>query len=224
MKPRIKIDGLFMSSIIILTAVIYLFPQLYPQNQMLDDVLDFIGVLALFKGLFLRTVARGFKKQFSNQSHGLVTSGPYSLTRNPMYLGTYLIGVGFILMLWPWWGVLFFSAAFYMRFRIQIRTEEEFLQQTFGEEYTKYCQAVPRIFPRFDALSKIKIKEAFPLNLAWTTKERRAIAPVLIAALLMETLKEWLVFGTFTPGITLLIIFAGAGVFSLGLWIRYQES
>lgn len=222
MKPRIKIDVLMMLVGVLVVIFLFQFPSLYPSNRLLDDGLGFVGVLLILKGIFLRMVARGHKKRLSKQSQDLVTSGPYRVVRNPMYLGTYWIGAGFFLALSPWWAVVLYSLVFYRRFRRQIIQEEKFLKKNFGKEYDEYCHKVPRLFPNRMAL-RLKMREAFPFKDAWTTKEKRAILPALIGVILLESLKETLVFGATDVAITLLVVLTAAGVFSLGVWIRYQE-
>ncbi|MCX5681293.1 MAG: isoprenylcysteine carboxylmethyltransferase family protein, partial [Candidatus Omnitrophica bacterium] len=142
MKQRIKIDGTILSLVIGVTGILYFFPGL---------ICDLIGVISILKGTYLRMAARGYKKEFSKKGQDLVMSGPYSLTRNPMYLGTFLIGVGFVLVVWPWWLLLIFSLFFYMRFNVQMVKEEVYLKKIFGEKYEAYCLQVPRFFPSLKA-------------------------------------------------------------------------
>src|SRR3990167_9267300 len=120
MKTRIKIDSAILSFFIILTGFLYQFPSLYAGSPLTDDLLDFLGVIVVLKGTFIRMAARGYKKAYSKSGAGLVTTGPYTLVRNPMYLGSFLMGAGFILMVWPWWSLPVFAGLFYLRFSRQI--------------------------------------------------------------------------------------------------------
>src|SRR3989344_8541806 len=147
MKKRVQADSAILCFLIILTGFLYLYPQFYSRDLFNDDILDFIGVLVILKGTYVRMAARGHKKSFSKSGHGLVTSGLYQLVRNPMYLGSFLLGSGFILIVWPWWGLLIFAALFYARFNKQIAKEEKLLTGHFGKEYEQYAKKVPRLFP-----------------------------------------------------------------------------
>ncbi|MAT38131.1 MAG: protein-S-isoprenylcysteine methyltransferase [Ectothiorhodospiraceae bacterium] len=81
----------------------------------------------------------------------LTTSGPYSFTRNPIYIGnvTIYMGIGIMSMAWfPWLqlaGLVFFS----IQYHYIIRGEEGFLEKQFGEPYQKFLENVPRVIPRF---------------------------------------------------------------------------
>ncbi len=96
-------------------------------------------------GLALRAYAAGHLAK--NQK--LATSGPYAWTRNPLYLGSSLIGAGFALAGGNWilaLGCLILFAAIYWPV---IRREEEYLRSEFGEDYDRYAQHVPLFLPRF---------------------------------------------------------------------------
>lgn len=82
----------------------------------------------------------------------LVTSGPYSTTRNPLYFFSLLgfAGVGFATETVTL-GIAF-AALFLLVYPFVIRREEQLLLAHFGEEFTSYCRTTPRFFPRFAAL------------------------------------------------------------------------
>ncbi len=73
----------------------------------------------------------------------LVTNGIFSLTRNPVYLGIILIGVSaFIIM--PNIISLVLALFLIIDFNLIIKTEEEFLEKTFGKEYLQYKKKAKR--------------------------------------------------------------------------------
>ena len=79
-----------------------------------------------------------------NKSNTLVISGLYKISRNPMYVGMLLclislsIAQGNIISL-----LLSFVFALYLT-RFQIKPEERFLTEKFGEQYLQYCETVRR--------------------------------------------------------------------------------
>lgn len=74
----------------------------------------------------------------------LVTSGVFSISRNPMYIGMLLLLLAFVL----WLGevsALFAPIIFFISIdRFQIRSEEQSLREKFGKAFTEYAKCVPR--------------------------------------------------------------------------------
>jgi len=78
------------------------------------------------------------------QASHLVSSGVFSYSRNPMYLGMALILLGQIIALgWPpgFFALIFFVT--YIRI-FQIVPEERAMQELFGDDYFYYCKEVRR--------------------------------------------------------------------------------
>lgn len=222
MKSRIKIDSAILSFIIILTGLLYCYPFLYPFGPRGDNVLDFLGLIVVLKGTFLRMAARGHKKAHSQQGKGLVMTGPYRLVRNPMYLGSFLMGAGFVLIVWPWWSLPIFGILFYLRFCQQVIKEEKHLGEVFGKVYADYCSNVPRAFPRWSDFQKMKYSEIYPPDEVWNTKEVRGFVTWPILAVLLETFQELVVFGS-TNILQTISIFILAGLTcTLLIWSLYK--
>jgi len=70
-------------------------------------------------------------------------TGLYRATRNPQVLGCALYVIGFV-MLWPSWAVLGWGILFAPILHIMVLTEEEHLRNTYGQDYERYCNRVPR--------------------------------------------------------------------------------
>lgn len=80
----------------------------------------------------------------------LFVDGPFGYVRNPLYLGNIAMYVGVGIManaLMPYL-VLFALGFFLLQYRLIVTKEEEYLLTTFGDEYTRYVQHVPRFVPR----------------------------------------------------------------------------
>ena len=78
----------------------------------------------------------------------LVTTGIYSISRNPAFLGFDLMYIGILFTFFNWY--LFFATGFVLLFfHLQIvNVEEEFLVEAFGEEYIQYRAKVCRYIGR----------------------------------------------------------------------------
>lgn len=78
------------------------------------------------------------------ETRTLVTSGPYRLSRNPLYLGLVALYVGLGLLLPSLWAVLLTPLAVAAVEWGAIRPEETFLRRHFGAEYEEYSRHTRR--------------------------------------------------------------------------------
>jgi len=78
---------------------------------------------------------------------GLVTSGLYRCSRNPIYLGLFVGLFGFLLVVPTWLSLAMFVATLLAIAR-QVRDEEAFLSRTYGDDYDSYAALVGRFVPR----------------------------------------------------------------------------
>lgn len=81
----------------------------------------------------------------------LVTAGPYSVVRNPLYVGNLLTIAGVALAAfgsWNGWAAAVAVTLAFLAYRAVIGLEEDFLRQSFGEEFESYRQTVPALVPR----------------------------------------------------------------------------
>jgi len=78
----------------------------------------------------------------------LVTAGPYAFVRHPVYLGNFLIGLGFCVVANWWLAFPLYFATFAYVYRAVVAYEERQLAALFGAAYQRYCEEVPRFWPR----------------------------------------------------------------------------
>ena len=133
-----------------------------------------VGCLTVAAGLAIRAAASGQLRK----NEALATSGPYSYTRNPLYLGSFLIAIGFAIAarsVWVWILLVILFTAVYIPV---IRGEETFLRNKFPD-FELYAQRVPRILPRWSGES---LRSDFSRELYLKHREYNA---VLGAALMM---------------------------------------
>jgi protein-S-isoprenylcysteine O-methyltransferase Ste14 len=79
-----------------------------------------------------------------SRSTALVTSGPNSVTRNPMYVGMAGLLTAHALFRGGWATAVPIAAFVAVIDRVQIRPEEAALRERFGQEYDDYCRRVRR--------------------------------------------------------------------------------
>ncbi len=138
------------------------------------------GIAAI--GLIVRALASGHVKKNTE----LTTTGPYAHTRNPLYLGSIVIGAGFAVAAWSPWTAVLMAAMFVVIYIPVIRGEEEFLRQAFPE-YDEYARRVPRLLPRLRAAGA---RGQFSSSLYWKHREYNALigSVVMLAALIIKLL------------------------------------
>ena len=107
------------------------------------ELLAWGGALAAL-GLAIRSWAAGHIRKEKE----LTTGGPYAHTRNPLYVGSFLVGLGVTVAGGRWLFVVLFLAFFVFVYGRTIRGEAELLEGLFGEEYRRYARHVPLILPR----------------------------------------------------------------------------
>ena len=222
MKQRVRADVTLMLFAIALTGFIYFTPLVRTNSVIWNNALDWIGLMSILKGTYLRMAARGYKKAFSQKGHDLVVDGLYTLTRNPMYLGTYLIGAGFTLILLPWWFLAVFSAIFFLRFNKQMVQEETHLKGLFGEKYERYCRTTPRFFPSLKRSITLKVAEVFPWETCWSTKERWGLLAWPALALVLVVIQEYAIYQAIDILRVLSVFVSAILVFGLALFFHYR--
>lgn len=136
-----------------------------------------IGAIVSVLGLLLRAWAAGHIRKNS----ALATSGPYAFTRNPLYLGSFLLGLGFTIAsgFWPL-GILFALLFLGIYFPV-MRVESATLAQLFGQSFERYAREVPLFFPRVTPYRSGERSEGFDTSLYMRYREYRAALGLLIA-------------------------------------------
>jgi protein-S-isoprenylcysteine O-methyltransferase Ste14 len=102
-----------------------------------------VGSIISLAGVALRGWAAGSVQKDAT----LATSGPYALTRNPLYLGSTLIGAGFAVAGRSLIMAAAFAVLLVLVYVPVIRREERFLEAKFGDSYRRYARRVPLFFP-----------------------------------------------------------------------------
>lgn len=144
-------------------------------NPVHDSVQFIAGIALVLVGEFIRVLAAGNlqKNQF------LTVTGPYAHVKNPLYIGTFFIGVGICIIAWRGGGYgnffldnagLIALAVFITGFIVYYapykkNVEYERLREIFGDDWSVYEKNVPDYIPR---LSSFKHPNAELLKNTWT--------------------------------------------------------
>lgn len=113
-----------------------------------------LGFLAGIPFIILGELIRIWAQGCIEKRTKLAVWGPYAFTRNPLYVGNFLIGLGFVLILSNFWIVTAYLIGFFLLYRHLIISEEKYLASEHGAAFEDYCKSVPRFFPSFKKYHK----------------------------------------------------------------------
>jgi protein-S-isoprenylcysteine O-methyltransferase Ste14 len=158
-RPSLKNSWAYQSrvpltALLLVGAWIYvaLTPPLIKPSETLGWTTDVLGWVVYLGGSFLRIWATlwiaGRKKQT------LVDDGPYRMCRNPLYVGTFAMGLGLALILKS----LVFGVAYLLAFSLYaffvVPAEEHYMGSRFPAAFDEYRARVPRWFPHLGLLRR----------------------------------------------------------------------
>jgi len=163
-------------------------------SHFLDEAWELVCLGVSSVGLLVRALTVGFapkgtsgrntKRQVADE---LNTTGMYSIVRNPLYLGNFVIILGVVVFPRVWWIPLVYLLVFMLYYERIIFAEEMFLRRKFGEAYVEWASRTPAFLPRFSQWKRPSI------SFSWKTVLRReyhGAFAVVAAVFLLETVTE----------------------------------
>jgi len=119
----------------------------FPYATAIHESAEQLGYILISICVIGRVYCTAFLGGFKNDS--LITTGPFSIVRNPLYSCSLIgiLGIGFmsnhIVVL------IGLPIAFFIMYYFLIKREEAFLLEKFGNAYTAYCKRTPKLIPNF---------------------------------------------------------------------------
>ena len=150
-----------------------------------------IGLTLIFIGELLRiwavSYAGGITRTTKVGAPSLCTTGPYSYTRNPLYIGNMIIytGVVYVAGSYNILSMLIITWTFFIiQYYLIIKLEQNRLIEIFGKEYKAYMDNVPILFPRLSPW--INKDEYVPMKLLNTIKtEKRTLQNIILLIIII---------------------------------------
>ena len=137
---------LVLAVLVVLLLALLLFGQsLFPPETIVHESIEMAGVLLILLGVVGRlwsTLYIGGRK-----SAEVVSGGPYSVTRNPLYVFSAVAAAGVGAQMGSILATVGFGLLCAAAFHIVIRREETYLKATLGAPYEAYMARVPRFVP-----------------------------------------------------------------------------
>ena len=126
-----------------------------------NDSYAFFCLAVCFVGFIIRVITVGHtptntsgKNTEEHMADELNTTGMYSITRNPLYLGNFFMWLGVALLTQSLWFVVAFIFFYWIYYERIIYSEEEFLRNSYGERYLSWANATPVFIPAFKKWAK----------------------------------------------------------------------
>ncbi len=143
-----------------------------------------IGAVLAVLGLVIRASAAGHLRKHEV----LATTGPYAWTRNPLYLGSLLLCVGYLLATRSWIAaavVALYLAVFYPGV---MQREEEELRAEYGPAFDEYARRVPLFWPR---PPETAAREPFSWMQYGRNREYQALAGTIVGFAILVLVLYW---------------------------------
>ena len=189
-----------------------------------DSVGDFWGSCAIiisFLGLIIRCITAGYaprgtsgRNTKSQVAEMLNTTGMYSISRNPLYLGNFIIVLGITLFIQVWWLALLVWFGFWLYYERIMFTEEEFLRSKFKGQFMEWAQRTPLVIPRFKNWAKPSLGFSFKTVLR---REFSTFFSIATTFFFLEILTSLLARKKFTVHSSWLTFF----IISLGIYLIF---
>lgn len=129
-----------------------------------------MSVLVGFPIGALGLAVRAWSSGLIRKNKALATDGPYAMTRNPLYVGSFIAGCGATIMGGNAVLAAVFVVAYLTVYRQIILNEEKHLLTLFPQELPAYMAAVPRFFPnpaKFSGFGKYDAKHMLFKHREW---------------------------------------------------------
>ena len=136
-----------------------------------------IGLPFVITGELIRMWSAGYLSKLRT----LVTAGPFALCRNPLYVGSFLISVGYFTMCNRLDAWIAGVVLFWLFHGGAVVYEERLLREGFGDRYNEYCATAPRFFPR---PARVRGDGSFTISQFLLNNEYRAAAAAIVLSIL----------------------------------------
>lgn len=123
----------------------------------------------------------------SRKDTELQSEGPYSITRNPLYFGTFCFALSTVLLLKSLTLAFVVLVGFFFYSRFVVRAEERFLAGKFGEQFALYCHGTPRFVP---ALSRFRSPETVTVSLRACRAEAKRLWTAFLFPVAVEIMLQ----------------------------------
>jgi protein-S-isoprenylcysteine O-methyltransferase Ste14 len=179
---KLRIDLLRLTFVPIVFIAVFVRPS-WSLESITAFTMELCGYFFLLVGLIIRIWCSLYIG--SRKSKEIIAEGPYSICRNPLYIGSFSLAIGVGLCFENLIILILIPAIIIPVHIIVARMEEAHLESKFGEQYRMYKQKVPRFWPRF---SNYYSRDMIEVNV----RSIRRIAMDTVGVLLLPQIEDLL--------------------------------
>ena len=144
-----------------------------------DSATMLIGLPVALIGIAIRAWASGHLRK----NKVLTVSGPYAYTRNPLYLGSFILAIGLVICGGVWWLGLILLSLFLIIYLPVMKAEIGEMRQLFPQDFPDFEANVPLFIPRLTPWKREDV--VFDSSLYLKYREYRALIGLLIVATIL---------------------------------------
>ena len=172
----------------------------------------YLGIPVIILGEIVRIWSSGHLLK----GRQLATDGPYAFVRHPLYVGNFLIGLGFCIIIWHPLIVLFFVIGFFVVYLATVSAEEEKLRERFEPSFKSYTEHVHAFIPRLRPYP-YRARDPFVFERVWDHGEHIAVLAIVLLLLVLylrqafyqehRPVGEWMASLVWTVGLGVVLVF-----------------
>ncbi len=188
MINKLKIGNILFKNRSFTTLPLILALFLFFKPMSFEITYNIVGFLITVLGEIIRIIAVGFSFRGTSgrenylRAEKLNKTGIYSIVRNPLYIGNFLIFTGLLIVFSNVYALILFQLYLILQYYFIIISEENYLKEKFGEFYNEYKRNVNRVIPKFK--NYIKPENGFNLRKV-ILKENDSVFNLLVMFILI---------------------------------------
>lgn len=180
-------------------------------GKQIEEAWRFLSLGVSLLGFGIRCLTAGFvprgtsgRNTRSQVAETLNTTGMYSIVRNPLYVGNFIIVLGVALSIQVWWLVVLVCFGFWAYYERIVFAEEEFLRNKFGPAFMEWARLTPAFFPKFRLWKKPVMPFSFKTVLR---REFTTFFGIISAFTFLGIIGDFLSEGKFEPDLVWIILY-----------------
>ena len=202
--------------------IIILFVCFQPRNLGERNAwINLVGLAVILLGITLRVLAVGYSRSGTSgrenflRAENLNVDGVYSVVRNPLYVGNFIVYSGLLITFANLFAFIPFYLYLVVLYTFIIYSEEAYLTGQYGDAYQEYRRRTPRIIPGF----RLYPRPSVPFNLRKVLfKEKNTVFYSMVFYMAILIYKEYLI----NAGIiekTDILLYAAAALFGINVFL-----